>query len=227
MTDIVSYSQIGKVAALTMDDGKVNAISPVMSAALESGLDRAVNEADAIVIRGRDGVFCGGFDLKIIQGDDQEQKNQMGEAGMALLKRIFMLPKPVIFAVTGHAVAMGALLTLTGDARIGISGNFRIGLNETSIGLLLPITGIELARDRLDPRFFQRATINAELFSPEDAVRSGYLDYVTNTLDFDSAITKMSNDLATLDFKAFSETKRRVRQPTLDRIIELERRLRQ
>ena len=92
---------------------------------------------------------------------------------------------------------------------------------------MLPITGIELARDRLDPRFFQRATINAELFSPEDAVRSGYLDYVTNTLDFDSAITKMSNDLATLDFKAFSEPKRRVRQPTLDRIIELERRLRQ
>ncbi len=226
MTDVVSYSLIGKVATLTMDDGKVNAISPVMSAALDTGLNRAAKEAQAIVIRGRDGVFCGGFDLTIIQGDDYEQKTQMHEAGMALLKRIYMSSKPIIFAVTGHAVAMGALLILTGDARIGLSGNFRIGLNETSIGLTLPITGLELARDRLDPRFFQLATINAEFFSPEDAVLAGYLDHVTNTLDFDSTIIKISNDLATINSKAFSETKRRVRQPTLDRIAALEQNLR-
>ena len=146
----------------------------------------------------------------------------MRDAGMALLKRIYLSPQPIVFAVTGHAVAMGALLTLAGDMRVGLSGNFRIGLNETSIGLALPATGLELARDRLAPAIFQRATINAELFSPEDAVLAGYLDRVVDTLAFDSAIVQASETLAMLDLDAFAETKRRVRQSTLDRIAALE-----
>ncbi len=176
MTDIVTYSLADDIATLTMDDGKANAMAPAMSAALNAGLDRAAGEAKAVVIRGREGVMCGGFDLKIIRGDDDAAKVGMREAGMTLLKRLYLAPQPIIFAVTGHTVAMGALLLLAGDFRVGLSGDFRIGLNETGIGLSLPIAGLELARDRLAPTVFQRATINAELFSPDTAVSAGYLD---------------------------------------------------
>ena len=222
MADILSYSVVGDIATLTMDDGKANVISPAMSSALNTGLDQAAEEAKAIVIRGRDGVLCGGFDLNIIRGNDDALKAQMRGAGMNLLKRIYLSPQPVVFAVTGHAVAMGALLILTGDMRIGLSGNFRIGLNETSIGLALPVTGLELARDRLAATMLQRSTINAELFSPEDALLAGYLDRVEEPVDFDSVIIQASETLAALDFDAFAETKRRVRQSTLDRIVALE-----
>ena len=146
MADIVSYSLADDIATLTMDDGKANAMAPAMSAALNAGLDRAYGEAKAVVIRGREGVMCGGFDLKIIRGDDDAAKAGMREAGMALLKRLYLSPQPIIFAVTGHSVAMGALLLLAGDFRVGLYGDFRIGLNETGIGLSLPITGLELAR---------------------------------------------------------------------------------
>ena len=222
MADIVTYYLADDIATLTMDDGKANAMAPVMSAALNAGLDRASGEAKAVVIRGREGVMCGGFDLKIIRGDDDAAKAGMREAGMALLKRLYLSPQPIIFAVTGHSVAMGALLLLAGDFRVGRSGDFRIGLNETGIGLSLPITGLELARDRLAPMVFQRATINAELFSPDTAVSAGYLDQVADTAGFDAAVSEVAQTLAALDATAFAETKRRVRQPTLERIDALE-----
>ncbi len=222
MADIVSYSLADDIATLTMDDGKANAMAPAMSAALNAGLDRASGEAKAVVIRGREGVMCGGFDLKIIRGNDDAAKAGMREAGMALLKRLYLSPQPIIFAVTGHSVAMGALLLLAGDFRVGRSGDFRIGLNETGIGLSLPITGLELARDRLAPMVFQRATINAELFSPDTAVSAGYLDQVADTAGFDAAVSEVAQTIAALDATAFAETKRRVRQPTLERIDALE-----
>ena len=218
MTEIVTYALDDGIATLTMDDGKANAMAPAMSGALNENLDRAANEAKAVVIRGRKGVFCGGFDLKIINGDDDAMKTQMRDAGMTLLKRLYLSPQPIVIAVTGHAVAMGALLLLTGDARIGTAGEFRIGLNETGIGLSLPSTGLELARDRLAPMVLQRATINAELFPPEDAPAAGYLDRVCSPEDFDAAVKEAAQSLAALDPTAFAETKRRVRQPTLERI---------
>ncbi len=222
MDKLISYSCVGGVATLTMDDGKANAISPAMCSALNTDIDRAVSEAKVLVIRGRDDLFCGGFDLKIIRGDDEVLRNIMRDAGMALLKKIYLLPCPVIFAVTGHAVAMGALLILTGDMRIGLSGEFRVGLSETRIGLPLPVTGLEIARDRLNSNFFQRATINAEMFSPEDALAAGYLDEVVGKTDFDDLVVKASESLCDLDVDAFAETKRRVRQPILNRIASLE-----
>jgi enoyl-CoA hydratase/carnithine racemase len=222
LTEIVTYSLADDIATLTMDDGKANAMAPAMSSALNTGLDRAASEAKAVVIRGRDGVFCGGFDLKIIRGDDEPLKSQMREAGMTLLKRLYLSPQPIIVAVTGHAIAMGALLLLAGDARIGLAGDFRIGLNETAIGLALPASGIEIARDRLAPTVFQRAVINAELFSPDGAAPAGYLDHVVSAADFDSAVVESSKALAELDPSTFAEVKRRVRQATLDRIDVLE-----
>lgn len=222
MTEIVTYSLADGIATLTMDDGKANAMAPAMSAALNAGLDRAATEAKAVVIRGRDGVFCGGFDLKIIRGDDEPLKTQMRDAGMTLLKRLYLSPQPIVVAVTGHAIAMGALLLLAGDARIGLAGDFRIGLNETAIGLAMPASGVEIARDRLAPTAFQRAVINAELFSPEDAAAAGYLDQVAASADFDTAVAEASKTLAELDGATFAEVKRRVRQGTLDRIGVLE-----
>ena len=219
MSSSVTYSLADGIATLTMDDGKANAMAPAMSAALNAGLDQATaDKARAVVIRGRPGLLCGGFDLKIIRGDDDALKTQMREAGMALMLRLYLAPMPIVFAVTGHAVAMGALLILAGDARIGLAGDFRIGLNETGIGLSLPLAGLELARDRLAPTVFQRATINAELFSPSNAANVGYLDSVADAAGFDAAVLAAAQALAELDPEAFAETKRRVRQPTLDRI---------
>ncbi len=70
MADLVKYEVQNEVAVLHMDDGKANALSPAMSKAIDGALDRAESAAKAIVLHGRHGVLCGGYDLQIIRGED-------------------------------------------------------------------------------------------------------------------------------------------------------------
>ena len=119
-----------------------------MTAALSEGLDRAGEEADVVVITGRSGLLCGGFDLKVIRGPTAGVREMVG-AGAELALKTYMHPQPVIMACTGHAVAAGALFLLAADYRVGVSGDFKIGLNETSIGLGQPTWALEPTRDRL------------------------------------------------------------------------------
>ncbi|MGY8959273.1 MAG: enoyl-CoA hydratase-related protein, partial [Alphaproteobacteria bacterium] len=114
----------------------------------------------------------------VIRGDDLEKKAAMRNAGVEALLRLYLHPQPLVIACTGHAMAAGALLLLTGDHRIGADGDFKIGLNEVAIGLTLPIFGLELARDRLDPRALDAAVLGATIYDPTGAAAAGYLDQV-------------------------------------------------
>ena len=84
----------------------------------------------------------------------------------------------MIVACSGHAVAAGALLLLGADARIGARGDFRIGLIETQLGMVLPRWAVELARERLSVRHFQQATVGARMYDPDGAADAGFLDTV-------------------------------------------------
>ena len=218
MSELVEYDLRDGVATLRLDDGKANAMSLGMSQAIAAGLDRAAAEARVVVMLGRQGVLCGGFDLKVIRGGDATERAAMVEGGMRLLERLYLLPQPLILGCTGHSVAAGGLLLLTGDVRIGVRGAFRLGLNETTIGLSLPAAGLELARDRLLPTALTEATLLARLYDPDAAVRVGYLDQVVDADGFDDAIGAAAAAMLKLDAAAFATTKQRLRQATLVRI---------
>lgn len=218
MTDPVTVDIRDAVATLTLDDGKANALSLNMSRAIDAALDQAATEARAVVIRGRPGVLCGGFDLKVIRGDDDAARSAMRDAGMRLMRRLFLLPQPLLIACTGHSVAAGGLLLLTGDLRIGVEGDFRLGLNEVAIGLSLPQMGLELVRERLSPGAVTEASLLARLYNPRDALTVGYLDYAVTREEFDRTVAEKARELVKLDPRAFAETKRRLRQATADRM---------
>ena len=69
-----------------------------------------------------------------------------------MLLRLFSFPQPVVVASAGHAIAAGALVLLAADTRLGASGAFKYGLNETAIGMSLPPFGMEMAKCRLSKR---------------------------------------------------------------------------
>jgi len=218
MPDIVTYAQDGDVAVVTMDDGKANALQPAMSEGIDAALDRAAKAAKAVVLAGRPGVFCGGYDLKIIRGEDDGLRARMRDLGTALMLRLYLSPQPIVIACTGHGVAAGAILLMAADWRVGAEGDFKLGLNETAIGLALPYVALELARDRLEETQLQQATVMATLYDPAGAADTGYLD---ETAPSDAVLARAlakANALADLDAAAFAETKRRLRQPTVDRI---------
>lgn len=220
MSGYVQYALADGIATLTMDDGKANAFGLEMIAALSAALDRAEAEADAgaVVIAGRPGVLCAGFDLKIIRGEDDGAKRRMREAGVDALLKTYLHPKPVVIACTGHSVAAGGLLLLTGDVRVGARGDYKIGLNEVGIGLSLPEFGLQLVYDRLDKRAVAQAVLGATLYDPVGAAEAGYLDRaVAPEAVMDNAMGT-ARAMLDLDAEAFAETKTRMRQPTADRI---------
>ena len=98
--------------------------------------------------------------------------------GGELFARMYGSQMPVVVACTGHAIAAGALLLLGADVRVGARGEFRIGLIETQLGMVLPRWAVELAQERLSKRHVQDATVGARIYDPEGAVDAGFLDSV-------------------------------------------------
>ena len=165
------------VVVITVDDGKANALSFSVIDGLTAALDEAATTAKAVVIMGREGKFSAGFDLKVMTGSIEDARNLLA-GGAHLGLRVFEFPMPVVLGVTGHALAMGGILTTTADYRVGAEGPYKLGLNEVAIGMPVPSFGVELCRDRLSPAWFTRCVQNATLCSPTEAVQAGFLDEV-------------------------------------------------
>jgi enoyl-CoA hydratase/carnithine racemase len=206
-----------RVAVLHFDDGKANVLSRVAIDAFEAALDRAAVEAGAVCIVGREGKLCAGFDLSVMTGEPDGAR-ELVSRGAELLMRLYLQPQPVVVAVTGHALAAGALLVLACDVRIGADVPAKIGLNETSIGMPLPQFAVELARDRLTPAAFVRATLAAEIYDPAGAVEAGYLDRVVPADEVVQAAIAEANRLSAYRAAAYARSKEVLRRATVDRV---------
>ena len=172
MKALVDYELDAGFAVIRVDDGKVNAMSNTLMGEIDEALDRAEADGAVVVLTGRDGVFSAGFDLSVFE-QGHEPTMAMLRAGAALNRRILSFPTPVVIACNGHGIAMGSFLLMCADYRIGVDGPYKIGMNEVAIGMVLPYFAIEIARRRLAPSHFDRATVLAELYSPEDAIAPG------------------------------------------------------
>lgn len=214
---MVSYHCDDVIAAITIDDGKVNALSLAVLAELSAALDRAEQDDAVVILAGRDGVFSAGFDLPALRGGGPDALAML-RAGFELAARLLAFPRPVVIACTGHAVAMGVFLLLCGDYRVGAAGPYKITANEVAIGLTMPRAAVEIGRQRLTPAHFNRAVVLAEAFSPADAVAAGFLDRAVEAHNVHEVARGVAAQLAALDRSAHSATKRRARARALSAI---------
>ena len=220
MTEILKYESAGDVAVLRLDDGKANAISPTVLEALNAALDQAEEARQAIVLVGRPGKFSAGFDLGVMREGGPEKAQQMVLGGARLALRLARHPGPVVIACTGHALAMGGVLLLASDLRIGAQGPFKIGFNEVAIGMTTPIFLLEFARERIPTRHFQRSTVQAQIYTPDEAVETGFLDSVVEADQvFDVALGEAQR-LAKLPRGPYLKTRALALAKTLDLIEE-------
>jgi len=219
MSELISYHAEDGIATLTLNNGKVNAISPDVIAAFNAALDRATQERAVVVITGQPGILSGGYDLKVMTAGPKEAV-ALVTAGSTLARRLLSHPFPVIVACPGHAVAKGAFLLLSADYRIGVEGPYKIGLNEVQIGMTMHHAGIELARDRLRRSAFHRSVINAEMFEPKDALDAGFLDKVVPAEQLLDTAKAVAIELKKLNMLAHKNTKLKVRKGLLDTLDE-------
>lgn len=211
----LTYEEDGAVAAIALDDGRANVLSPAMQADIHAALDRAETAGLVPLISGREGRFSGGFDLDVMRTGGPEAA-AMVVGGFELARRLLAFPRPVVVACTGHAVAMGAFLLTAADARIGVAdGGHRVHANEVAIGMTLPRSAIEVCRAALTPTAFRRALDVATPFSHEEAVVAGFLDEVVPADQVVARARQEAERLAGLVGAAHVGTKALTRAPLL------------
>ncbi len=220
MSSLVNYELDESVATITLDDGKVNALSPAMQDAINEALDRAEKaaldgEVKAVVLAGNSKVLSAGFELSVFSSGDAAAALGMLSGGFELSIRLLTFPVPVVFAATGPAIAMGSFLLLSGDHRVG-STKSRCQANEVAIGMVLPISAIEIMRMRLTRAAFQRAVALAATFRGDEAIAAGWLDEIVEPEAVLARAQQVAAEFAaTLHVKAHRASKLKARADAL------------
>ena len=197
------------VAVLTLDDGKVNALTVDVFAALDTALDACADDA-AVVLCGRDGVFSAGLDRTLLTG----ARADLQALAVALTRttmRLWIEPRPVVAAATGHAIAAGAILALACDHVVAAIGEFRWGLNETAIGLVLPQWVVDLARSNVRADRLDGLVLSGRLIDVREALDVGFVDELAPAEEVRARAVGRAAALATLPRDVYAANKRRLR----------------
>ena len=217
MNDSIRYAVRDDVAEITLDDGKVNAMARPFFEALNGALDRAERERPpAVILTGRAGVFSAGLDLKLLPSlPPDELRTTMLAFGRTML-RVFAFPIPTLAAVSGHAIAGGAMLSFACDLRFMADGPFRLHLNEVAIGLVLPTWAIMLAQSAVPTRWHTEAILHARLYAPGEAAERGIIDGVVPPAGLLERARAATAAFLALDLDAYAGSKRRHRAPAVE-----------
>jgi enoyl-CoA hydratase len=202
----------GQVAVLTLDDGKANALALEQFDSLLVALEQIrKSDAGAVLLTGRAGFFSAGLNLKILPNlpDDEllHVINRFGEAVDALA----MFPLPTVAAVTGHAIAGGAILALCCDVRILAAGPHKFGLNEVPGGIVLPSMAVELMRAAAPASELTRLTLFGQMVTPDEALKLGIAHAVVAPQETRATALQRAEQLSELAGDVYATTKLRVR----------------
>ena len=216
-TKSVEYSLRDRIATIRIDDGKRNALSPQILAAIYAALDRAESDGAIVIITGRETVFSAGFDLGVMKRGGLNALRMLG-AGYSLTARVLAYPHPVIAACNGHSLAMGVFLMLSSDYVLGCRGDFKIAANEVALGLKMPRVAAAMLHHRLEPAAFQRAVTLSEYFDAEAARSAGFFDELVEPVELLPIAHARAKSFLELDHKAHTASKRRIRAALIRRI---------
>jgi enoyl-CoA hydratase len=183
MGDVIQYAVEGGIATITLNrPEKRNAMTFAMLEAFLDAVRRAGEDGEArvVILTGAGGAFCAGTDLSDLASRPSGHRAQGGRDESGRWWPLVQCPKPVIGAIDGPAVGMGAEFTSQCDVRIA-STRARFAWNFAHRGLV-PDTG---AGTWLLPRILGHAQALRLLYSGEflDAERALALGYVSRVVE--------------------------------------------
>ncbi|MDY7103853.1 MAG: enoyl-CoA hydratase/isomerase family protein [Actinomycetota bacterium] len=183
----ITYSAADGIGTITIDrPEKRNAMTYGMLRELWAAFDEASGDDDcrAIILTGVPGAFCAGTDLSDLSDtpEDERQGGGRGSAGAFL-----DCPKPIVAAIDGPAVGMGAEFASMCDVRIGTE-RARFGWVFVHRGLV-PDTG---AGTWVLPRLIgvqpaARLLFSGDIIDADEAHDLGFLSRLVSSDDLEKA----------------------------------------
>lgn len=202
------------VAIVQLDDGKANTLTLAEFDSLRAALDTArKSSATAVVLAGRPGYFCAGLNLKVMPTLSVQEMVTTIERFGEVVAELFVFEKPVVAAVSGHALGGGAIFAFASDVRLFAEGPFKFGLNEVAAGLFVPTFGVEVARACVPPEHLMEVVAHSRILSPAEALKLRIAESVHPPEQLHAAAMARAQKLAELGNEGYALTKRYMRGP--------------
>jgi enoyl-CoA hydratase/carnithine racemase len=187
----------------------VNALNPELVGMLRDAVLSAPGKgARGIVLSGHAGMFSAGLDVPSLLQLDRPAMGAFWKVFIGLCEALARSPIPIVAAITGHSPAGGAVLTLYCDYRIMARGDFRIGLNEVQVGLVVPGIIQAAMRRLLGAHRAERLMVAGAMIDAEEAHRIGLVDELVETELVVGRAIGWLQDLLRHPPEAMSETRR-------------------
>lgn len=171
----------GNVLEIRLARPPVNALNPELLAALATAFAPAqLHGVEGVVLSGGPKVFSGGLDVPHLLGLDRAGLTAAWSGFFATARAIAHCPVPVVAAIGGHSPAGGCVLALCCDYRVMARGAYRIGLNETQVGLVVPDAIQVLMRRVVGTHRAERLMVAGAMIESEQALAIGLVDELTD-----------------------------------------------
>ena len=187
---------------------KKNALTGEMYAALHQQLELARTDGNVrvVVLKGEGGIFTSGNDLLDFRRTLESGIPLIETSALRFMHALVNFPKPVVAAVEGMAIGIGATLLLHCDLVVATDDS-RFHLPFLQLGLVP-----EYASSRLLPRLAGRAKASrylmlCEPFDAHTAHELGLVSHVCKATELDATTNAITNQLAALPAAALRATK--------------------
>ncbi|MDQ3392058.1 MAG: enoyl-CoA hydratase/isomerase family protein [Actinomycetota bacterium] len=166
------------VAVVTLANGKVNALSRAMVAALRDAARQLTDDPPgAVVVTGGERIFAAGADISEFGGPDEAEliTAEIHEA----LDALSAVPRLVIASVTGYALGGGCELALACDYRIA-GARAVFGQPEILLGIIPGGGGTQRLARLVGPSRAKELCLTGRQVTAEQALRIGLADEVAD-----------------------------------------------
>lgn len=208
---ILVTEDIGNIRVISLNRPDIrNALNLELRNALIAAFLKAANEESVrvVILTGKGSAFCAGLDLNDLKTIHQKssQENLEDSRGLAdLFKLIYNLPKPVIAAVNGHAIAGGAGLASVCDISV-MSEDAKIGYTEARIGFVAALVSVFLVR-QVGEKQARDLLLSARLISANEAKAMNLVNEVVAKEDVKARALTIANQISNNAPSSLSLTK--------------------
>lgn len=214
---MIEATRVEGTLILRMAHGRANAMDTELMRGLRRALDDTVrSDARAIVITGTGGIFSAGVDLfRVLEGGRAYLEEFLDHLSGAF-RELFVVPKPVVAAVNGHAIAGGCIVACACDHRVMALGAGRIGLPELRVGVPFPISATEILRHAIGSRRAQEAMLVGNNVEAAAAIEHGFVDELVEPSALMDRALEIAALLAASPPASYARTKLDLRRPVIE-----------
>ncbi len=205
---------IDNLMILHLARGKGNALSGSLIEELIAALDDAARDdgiRGLILTSDLPGFFSTGLDVTEVFAFDRKTMLLFFSRFVDLYESLYLLPKPVVAAVSGHAYAGGAMLAVSCDVRLFARGKFRFAINEVDLGLVPPPGFVRILNGAVGPGPARELLLSGAPLSPERAFELGIANELAEPDSIHQRAIEICSGLAKKPPKAFAGIKRSLR----------------